>query len=128
MLQQPYTVNIERATLANDNYRKVIATTAQMQLVLMTLLPGERIPMETHPRTTQFIRVEGGRALVHAGSKRHVLTDGDSIVIPPNTPHEVVQRGSKPLQLYTLYAPPEHAPERVDVTQPSGEDDDEEPE
>lgn len=126
MLKQPYAVNIERATLDNDNYRKVIATTEQMQLVLMTLQPGERIPMETHPRTTQFIRVEGGRALVRAGGKRHVLTDGDSILIPPNTPHEVVQRGREPLQLYTLYAPPEHAPTRVDVAQPSGED--EEPE
>lgn len=122
MQRTTYAVDIERATLENDNYRTVLATTDQMQLVVMTLMRGETIPLETHERTTQFIRVEAGRAMVRAGGKRHLLREGGSILIPPNTPHEVFQRGSEPLRLYTLYAPPEHAPGRIDLDQPTAEE------
>lgn len=106
-----YRVNLERETLRNVNYRKVLFTTPNMQLVLMRLRPGESIGLETHPHTTQFIRVEGGVARVKAGSKRYVLRDGAAVVIAPGTWHDVRNASpSEDLSLYTLYSPPEHAP------------------
>lgn len=100
--------NIERLTLRNNNYRKVLHTTKNMQLVVMSLNPGEEIGVETHPKTSQFIRVEAGNATVTIGRSTYRLKDGDSVVIPPGSRHNVVSTGRKDLKLYTIYTPPEH--------------------
>jgi len=102
--------NIEKLTVKNTYYRKVLSTTSTMQLVLMSLCPDEEIGREKHSHTTQFIRVEAGRAKAIIGNKKYFLKDGDAIVIPPNTWHNVINTGKKDLKLYTLYAPPEHPP------------------
>lgn len=111
-------INIEKATLENTYYRKVLHTTPQMQLVLMSLNQGEDIPLETHSSTTQFIRVEKGTALAMVGKKRMLLDDGDSLIIPPGKKHYISQIGEKPLKLYTIYSPPEHPKNRVNMRQP----------
>jgi len=105
-----YVTNIETDTLANDDYRRVLFTGRQMQLVLMTLQPGEEIGRETHEDHDQFIRVEAGTGSVQLGRDTHRLVDGSAVVIPAGVEHNVINTSSsEPLRLYTLYSPPEHA-------------------
>ncbi len=110
--------NIEKDTLDNKNYRKVIHTTSNMQLVLMCLQPGENIPMEVHKKTSQFIRVESGRGIAIVGKNKVLLEDGVSIIIPPGTNHYVENIDSSALKLYTIYTPPEHSKNKIDKRQP----------
>jgi len=111
-------IRLEKATIDNSNYRAVINTTKQMQLVLMCLLIGEDIPEETHPNTTQFIRVEKGTAKVVVDGVAKRLSDGDSIVINAGSKHYVKQTGLDTLKLYTIYSPPEHPKGLVQIRQP----------
>jgi mannose-6-phosphate isomerase-like protein (cupin superfamily) len=104
-----YVTNIERDTVANEDYRRVVFTGAHLQLVLMTLQPGEEIGRETHDEHDQFIRVEAGRGELSLGAQRFPLTDGVAAVIPAGVEHNVVNTSaSEALRLYTLYGPPEH--------------------
>jgi mannose-6-phosphate isomerase-like protein (cupin superfamily) len=104
-----YITNIERDTLANEDYRRVLFTGRNTQLVLMTLRPGEEIGRETHAEHDQFIRIESGTGIVELGTARHELSDGVAVVIPAGTRHNVINTSkSEPLRLYTLYSPPEH--------------------
>ena len=101
-----YKSNIERDTIKNTLYRKVLNTTPQLQLVLMTIPAGENIGAETHKTTTQFIRVEKGTGVATVGGMRKRLKDGDAIIIPPNVRHDI--KATSDLHLYTIYSPPEH--------------------
>lgn len=101
-------INLEKATLENENFRKVLFTGKHSQLVLMTLQPGEEIGLETHHTHDQFIRVEAGEGSAVIGESTYPLSDGVAIVIPSGTQHNVVNVGEMPLKLYTLYAPAEH--------------------
>lgn len=104
-----YANDLEFETLNNTNYRKVLFTTCNMQLVLMSLLPQEEIGLETHEYTTQFIRIEQGTANIVIGSKSYRVTDGGAVIVPPNTLHNVINESlTEPLKLYTIYTPPEH--------------------
>ena len=101
--------NIENLTIKNKYYRKVISTTKNMQLVLMSLKPLEEIGKEKHKHTTQFIRIESGKCIAIIGNKKYKLYDDDFIIIPPNTSHNIINSSrTKRLQLYTIYTPPEH--------------------
>jgi mannose-6-phosphate isomerase-like protein (cupin superfamily) len=108
-----YHSNIEKSTLENTNYRKVEYTTSNMQLVLMNLSTGQEIGTETHPDTTQFIRVEKGTGKAIIDKKEYPLNDGVAIVIPPGVEHNII--AATPLKLYTLYSPPEHPNTLVEV-------------
>ena len=101
-------LDITAATIQNKNYREVLSTTEDMQLVLMSLKPGEEIGLELHPDTTQFIRVVSGHgeAILHSSPIR--LYPGMALFIPAGTEHNVINTGSRLLKLYSLYAPPEH--------------------
>ncbi len=104
-----YVTNIERDTLANDDYRRVLYTGPNTQLVLMTLQPGDEIGEETHEEHDQFIRVEAGAGVVLLDGERHTLSDGSAVVIPAGVRHNVFNMSvDAPLRLYTLYSPPEH--------------------
>ncbi|MGQ0749560.1 MAG: cupin domain-containing protein [Betaproteobacteria bacterium] len=104
-----YVTNIERDTLENQDYRRVLFTGRNTQLVLMTLQPGEEIGLETHDEHDQFIRVESGEGTVMLNSEQHRLEDGVAVVIPAGVRHNVINTSSgEPLRLYTLYSPPEH--------------------
>jgi mannose-6-phosphate isomerase-like protein (cupin superfamily) len=104
-----YVTNIERDTLENRDYRRVLFTGPNTQLVLMTLRPGEEIGSERHGGHDQFIRVEAGTGYVELDGKRHELAGGSAVVIPSGTKHNVVNTSrNEALRLYTLYSPPEH--------------------
>jgi mannose-6-phosphate isomerase-like protein (cupin superfamily) len=104
-----YVTNIERDTLENEDYRRVLYTGPNMQLVLMTLQPREEIGLETHDEHDQFIRIEAGTGVVLLDDERHELRDGSAVVIPAGVEHNVINTStSEALRLYTLYSPPEH--------------------
>jgi mannose-6-phosphate isomerase-like protein (cupin superfamily) len=104
-----YVTDIERDTLGNADYRRVLFTGPKLQLVLMTLQPGEEIGRESHEGHDQFIRVEEGEGEALLGGERHKLADGVAVVIPSGVEHNVVNTSrTKALKLYTLYGPPEH--------------------
>lgn len=111
-----FKTNIEKDTLNNNYYRKVLFTTSQMQLVVMSLEPGEDIPLEIHDGS-QFIRVESGRGIAETPSKKVLLNDGVGIVIPPNIKHYIKNTGTVALKLYSVYAPPEHPHKKINRRQ-----------
>lgn len=104
--------NIEKLTRQNTYYRKVLHTTTNMQLVLMSLESGEEIGAEVHKKTSQFIRVEKGKAKAIIGRKTFYLRDGDAVIVPPGKRHNIINNGTGTLQLYTIYTPPEHPKNR----------------
>lgn len=110
-------VNIERATLDNEFYRRVIYTDGYSQTVLMSLLPGEDIPLETHTGS-QFIRIEAGSGEITLDGVVYALYDGVAVNILPGTQHYVKNTGADRLQLYSIYSPPEHSPTRIERTNP----------
>jgi mannose-6-phosphate isomerase-like protein (cupin superfamily) len=112
--KNPWVLNIEQATLANRNYRIARWSGEYMQMVLMSLKPGEVIDLEVHEDHDQFIRIEQGTARVRMGKSADELTfeenvsDDWAIFIPAGYWHEVSNTGTDILQLYTIYAPSEH--------------------
>jgi mannose-6-phosphate isomerase-like protein (cupin superfamily) len=112
-----YVTDIERDTLENEDYRRVLYTGEYMQLVLMALQPGEEIGLETHEGHDQFIRIESGTGYAQLDEERHDLKDGSIVVIPSGAKHNVVNSSAtEPLRLYTLYSPPEHPDGTVQPT------------
>jgi len=103
-----YVEDITEATRDNDDYRRVLVTGPQIQLVLMTLRPGEEIGVETHEDGDQFIRVEAGTGRATLDGRAYPLSDGTALVIPAGVAHNVINTGSSPLQMYIVYSPPEH--------------------
>lgn len=108
--------NIEKDTLENEFFRKVLYTTSRSQLVLMTLRGGEEIGLETHPEHDQFIRIESGEGKAFLNETTYDLADGSALVIPAGTRHNIVNTGTEPMRLYTLYTPPEHPDGTIHAT------------
>ncbi len=102
-----YIVNIEEETLKNTDYRRVLYTAKNSQLVLMNLQPGEEIGMETH-HLDQFIRIEQGSAKAILDGVEHELKDDFAVVVPAGTQHNFINTGDGELKLYSVYSPPEH--------------------
>lgn len=101
--------NLEELTLANTNFRQVLYTAKDCQLVLMSLLPGEEIGLETHEEGDQFFRFEEGSGQVIIDETVYTVSDGDAVIIPMGARHNVINTSeTEPLRLYTLYAPPHH--------------------
>ena len=114
---KPFFTNIEKKTLQNNFYRKVLHTGKKIQLVVMSLKPAEDIPKETHHHIDQFIRVEKGHAKIIVGDKTFSLKSDDSIIIPAGSPHYVKNVSfSSSLKLYSIYSPPEHKPGTIHKT------------
>lgn len=103
-----YHDNIETLTTANADFRRVLYTGHHLQLVLMTLQPGEEIGSEVHPDRDQFFRFEEGSGKVDIDDHSHDVEDGSGVIVPSGARHNVRNTGDKPLKLYTLYGPPEH--------------------
>ena len=110
-----FAVDIEHLSLKNSNYRQVVNTTVNMQLVVMSLNANQEIGIEKHVNATQFIRVEKGEglAIIYDKNKQnpqqHILKDGVSVMINGGTYHNIIA-GCTGLKLYTLYSPPQHKP------------------
>lgn len=107
-MKKGYKDNIEKLTIENVNYRKVLYTGERSQLVLMSLLPGEEIGQEVHPDNDQFFRFEAGKGKVVVGDTEYEVSDGDAVVVPMGTPHNVINTGTDSLKLYTIYSPAHH--------------------
>jgi mannose-6-phosphate isomerase-like protein (cupin superfamily) len=114
--------NIEEITIKNNNYRKVLNTTKQSQLVVMSLKKGEDIGTEIHKDVTQFIRIEKGHGKAILDNKEYKLKDGSAIVIPAGTEHNVINTSKiNSLKLYAIYSPPEHKPGTIQKNKPKEE-------
>jgi len=108
MTKQGFVDDIEKLTEANSDFRRVLYTGKQMQLVLMALEPGEEIGEEVHEDRDQFFRVEQGEGEVLIDGKRTAIRSDMAIIVPAGARHNVTNTGPEPLKVYTLYAPPEH--------------------
>jgi len=101
--------NIEKDTLGNENFRKVLYTGKFSQLVLMNLKPKEEIGMEVHSDVDQFFRFEAGTGKVIIDGAEQEVKDGDAVIVPSGAQHNVVNTSeTEALKLYTIYSPPEH--------------------
>jgi mannose-6-phosphate isomerase-like protein (cupin superfamily) len=111
-----YVANIEKETLENENFRKVLFTAKHSQLVVMHLKPSEEIGEETHT-LDQFIRVEAGEGVTVMDGIETSIADGSAIVIPAGTKHNVKNTSeTAPMKLYTIYSPPEHRDGTIHAT------------
>jgi mannose-6-phosphate isomerase-like protein (cupin superfamily) len=108
--------DIERSTGENSEFRRVLYTGKNLQLVLMSLRPGEDIGAEVHDDRDQFFRVEAGIGEVTIDDRREKLEDGMAVVVPAGARHNIRNTGDAPLRLYTIYGPPEHLDRTVHVT------------
>lgn len=99
--------NIDTLTTQNRDFRRVLYTAKHIQLVVMSLKPGENIGAEVHD-VDQFFRVEAGAGEVVINDKRTPIAAESAIVVPAGAKHDVINTGKEPLQVYTLYAPPNH--------------------
>lgn len=120
-----YVVNIEKLTLDNDDFRRVLYTAKNSQLVLMSLQPGEEIGEEVH-QLDQFFRIESGEGKATLDDIGHSIKDGSAILVPAGTAHNIINTGSEPMKLYTVYSPPNHRDGTVHATRKDAEKDEEE--
>lgn len=117
-----YITNIEKLSLENNNFRKVLYTDKNTQLVLMSLLPNEEIGEEIHD-VDQFLRVEIGTGKAILAGESHDIGDGSVIIVPAGTKHNIVNTGPDDMKLYTLYMPPHHRDGIVHKTKADAEAD-----
>lgn len=108
--------DIEAMTEHNSDFRRVLYTGSQLQLVLMSIQPGEDIGEEVHPDRDQFFRIEDGRGEVTIDGQKTAVKSDFAIVVPAGARHNIRNTGDTPLRLYSLYGPPEHADGTVHVT------------
>lgn len=119
-----YITNIEKASLENENFRKVLYTDKNSQLVLMSLVAGEDIGEEVHD-VDQFLRIEKGMGTAILNDISHDLTDGSVIVVPAGVKHNIINTGGESMKLYSLYMPPHHRDGTVHATKAEAEADNE---
>ncbi len=116
-----FIANIEKLTKENADFRHVLYTGHYLQLVLMTIQPGSEIGEEVHDDRDQFFRVEKGAGEVRIDGVRTKVKAEDAIIVPAGARHNVVNTGSEPLRLYTIYGPPEHQDGTVRITKADAE-------
>jgi mannose-6-phosphate isomerase-like protein (cupin superfamily) len=127
----PQSFDLERATVENDDYRRVAWSGKYLQLTLMSIPVGDDIGLEAHPETDQFLRLDAGRGRVQMGPAKDRLdfdqevADGWAILVPAGTWHNVTNIGDEPMRLYAVYAPVHHASGKVQATADDAERDEE---
>ena len=118
--------HIEQDTIDNTNFRKVLYTAKHMQLVLMSLKPNEDIGKEVHNENDQFFRFEKGEGKVLVGETEYIVTDGDIVIVPAGTEHNVINTSdTDDLKLYTIYTPAHHKDGIVRATKQEAMDNEE---
>jgi mannose-6-phosphate isomerase-like protein (cupin superfamily) len=124
---QPFAFNIEEVTQKNNNFRTTLWTGSHLQLTLMSIPVGGEIGLENHPNLDQFIRIEEGQGLVQMGDRKDYLNfqervyDDFAFIIPSGKWHNLINTGTKPIKLYSIYAPPQHPSGTVHVTKADAE-------
>ncbi|HEU5285275.1 MAG TPA: cupin domain-containing protein [Sphingomicrobium sp.] len=114
--------DIEKLTEANEDFRRVLYTGKHLQLVLMTLQPGEEIGEEVHEDRDQFFRIEEGEGAIDIDGRQNRVEDDFAVIVPAGARHNVRNIGSEPLRFYTLYGPPEHKDGIVQATKAEAEE------
>jgi mannose-6-phosphate isomerase-like protein (cupin superfamily) len=115
-LPQGYVADIEKATADNTYFRQVLFTAPHSQLVVMCLLPGEDIGMETHAENDQFLRIESGHGIVIMNGEQTEIQAGSAIVIPAGAQHNIVNSSEGEMKLYTIYSPAHHPEGTIHAT------------
>ena len=100
--------DIEKLTEENGDFRRVLYTGHNLQLVLMSIEPGDEIGLEVHDDRDQFFRIEAGEGEISIDGAVHKVKADDGIIVPQGARHNVTSTGKEPLKLYTIYGPPEH--------------------
>ena len=120
-----FVTNIEKESIENGDFRKVLYTSKNLQLVLMSLRPMEDIGEEVH-ELDQFFRVEAGVGKSVLNGEERELQDGSIVIIPAGTMHNIINTSADQfLKLYTLYSPPNHRDGVVHKTKAEAEADEE---
>lgn len=117
-----YRSNIEEETLKNINFRKVLHTGKHMQLVVMSLKPGEDIGEEVHDTVDQFFRFEEGQAKVTIEGRDFDVKEDEVVIVPAGSKHNIVNTGNLDLKLYTIYSPPNHPDGTIHATKKEAEE------
>jgi len=120
-MKRGYCDNIERETVGNEDFRRVLYTGEHLQLVVMTLQAGEEIGEEVHPDRDQFFRIEEGEGAVDIDGRENRVEDDFAVIVPAGARHNVRNIGSAPLRFYTLYGPPEHKDGVIQATKAEAE-------
>jgi mannose-6-phosphate isomerase-like protein (cupin superfamily) len=120
-MKRGYCDDIEKATIRNQDFRRVLYTGKHLQLVVMTLQPGEEIGSEVHPDRDQFFRIEEGEGAIDIDGRENKVVDDFAAIVPAGARHNVRNTGSQPLRLYTVYGPPEHKDAVVQSTKSEAE-------
>lgn len=117
-----FTTNIEKDTLENGNFRKVLYSSKHSQLVLMSLKPNEEIGMEVHHENDQFFRFEKGQGKCIIDGNEYEVGDGSAVVVPAGAEHNVINTSDiEDLKLYTIYSPAHHKDGIVRATKQDAE-------
>jgi len=125
--KQPFALNIEQATVSNNNFRVAKWTGSNLQMTLMAIQVGDDIGLEVHDDHDQFLRIEQGKARVEMGLSKEELSfqqevaDDYAIFVPAGIWHNVINIGDEPLKLYSIYAPSEHAAGTIHQTKADAE-------
>lgn len=121
-LKKGYSINIEKATLENNNFRKVLYTAQYNQLVLMSLKPKEDIGMEVHEDNDQFFYFVEGQGTCIINCNKYTVSDGSAVVVPAGAQHNVINTmKNKSLKFFTIYSPPQHKDKIVRSTKKEAE-------
>jgi len=121
-IMKGFHINIEKETLENNNFRKVLYTAKHSQLVLMSLKPKEEIGAEVHPDNDQFFRFEKGQGKVIIDGNEYEVSDGFAVVVPSGAQHNVINTSeTDDLKLYTIYSPAHHKDGIVRATKEEAE-------
>ena len=118
---QGFVENIEGLTEDNKDFRQVLYTGANLQLVLMAIKPKRDIGSEIHATHDQFFRIEKGRGEIVIDGTTTPVKSGDGIIVPAGARHNLKNTGEKPLRLYTLYGPPNHVDQLVQARKSDAE-------
>jgi mannose-6-phosphate isomerase-like protein (cupin superfamily) len=117
-----YSIDIEKATLENNNFRKILYTAKHSQLALMSLKPGEEIGVEIHKDGDQFFRIEEGQGKCIINGNEYKIGTGSAVIVPAGAQHNIINTSKTgSLKLYTIYSPPRHKDQIVFATKKEAE-------
>jgi mannose-6-phosphate isomerase-like protein (cupin superfamily) len=114
-----FVADLESAAKQNENFRKVLFTGSHSQLVDMALRPGEEIGLETHEKADQILYAVAGKGVAILAGKRFEFDQGSVVCVPAGTEHNIISDEHDPLRLFTVYAPPQHAPGTLQASKPA---------
>jgi mannose-6-phosphate isomerase-like protein (cupin superfamily) len=118
-MKQPYLNNIKEQTLQNTDYRRVVFTAKNLQLVLMSIEPGQEIGSEVHNDVDQFFEILSGTGVSIINGTEYQLGNDIALAIPAGLSHNIINTGTEPLKLYSIYSPPEHQEGKVEPVKES---------